>query len=92
MKDQNGKDSYSLGYQYGDILVKQDWKIGPGIFSRGVSDGFQDKAPLLEADEMMESILSIRKRKATSQQRTFDEELVRNQCKGKAFLEKNSKK
>lgn len=92
MKDQNDKDSYSLGYQYGDILRKQDWKIDPGIFSRGVSDGFQGKVPLLETNEMKESILSIRKRIAASQQRKFQEESVKNQREGKAFLEENSKK
>ncbi|MEN6620750.1 MAG: FKBP-type peptidyl-prolyl cis-trans isomerase [Smithella sp.] len=92
IKNQNDKDSYSLGYQYGDILKKQDWKIDPGIFSRGVSDGFRSKDPLLKAEEMKESLLSIRKRIAATQQRKFQEESIKNYHEGKTFLDKNGKK
>lgn len=92
IKNQNDKDSYSLGYQYGDILKKQDWKIDPDIFSRGVSDGFQGKDPLLKTQEMKESLLSIRKRIVATQQRKFQEESVKNYNEGKTFLDKNGKK
>lgn len=92
LKDQNDKDSYSLGYQYGDILKKQDWKIDPDLFSKGVSDGFQGNVPVLKADEMKESFLSIRKRIVAGQQRKFQEESIKNQREGKFFLEQNCKK
>jgi FKBP-type peptidyl-prolyl cis-trans isomerase FklB len=92
LKDQNDKDSYSLGYKYGDILKKQDWEINPNIFSKGVSDGFQGKVPMLKTEEMKESFLSIRKRIAVTQQRKFREESVKNHQEGKNFLDKNCKK
>jgi FKBP-type peptidyl-prolyl cis-trans isomerase FklB len=91
VKNQNDRDSYSLGYQYGETLKKQDWPIRPEIFMRGLRDGLGEGSPALSKEEMQQSLLTIRKRMMATRQKKFREKAEKNLRAGNAFLELNGK-
>ena len=45
LKDQKAKDSYSLGYQYGETFKKQGIEIDMDVFTAGIRDALEGKEP-----------------------------------------------
>ena len=91
IKYQNDRDSYSLGYQYGEILKKQDWVVNPDLFVHGFRAGLGGGKPAMSSEEIQESLVTIRKRMAAAQHKKMQEQSTKNYEAGKAFLEQNSK-
>ena len=92
LKDQKAKDSYSLGYQYGEIFKKQAMDIDMKVFTAGVRDALGGKEPLMSPAEIEENLSSLKKRLFTAQQLQLKEKAARNREEGEGFLAENAKK
>ena len=86
------KDSYSLGYQFGDNLKKQKVEVNTDILIQAIHDALAGKEPQLSQDEMRTILGDMRQRVMAAQQKALEEQGAKNLAEGKAFLEANSKK
>lgn len=92
LKDQKDKESYSLGYQFGENLKKQEIDINLEVYTSGIRDALGIKDPLMSQEEIRATITSLRQRVMVGQQKAFKEQAAKNLAEGKAFLEENRKK
>jgi FKBP-type peptidyl-prolyl cis-trans isomerase FklB len=92
LKDQKAKDSYSLGYQYGETFKKQGVEIDADIFAAGIRDALGGTEPSMSPEEIRETISSLQKRMFAAQQLQLRERAAKNLEEGKAFLAENAKK
>jgi FKBP-type peptidyl-prolyl cis-trans isomerase FklB len=92
LKDQKDKESYSLGYQFGQSLKSQGVDINQEIYASGIRDGLGGKEPQMTSEEIRSTITSLQQRLMAAQQKALKEQAVKNLSESKAFLAENGKK
>lgn len=92
LKDQSAKDSYSLGYEFGDNLRKQEIELDPDIVLAAAREALNGKQAALSAEEMHDALRQLRKKALVLQDRRFRERAAKNLEEGKAFLAANKMK
>jgi FKBP-type peptidyl-prolyl cis-trans isomerase FklB len=92
LKDQKAKDSYSLGYRYGESFKKQGMEIDLEVFTAGFRDATGGNEPKMTQKEMGATLSDLQKRMFAAQQLQLREKAARNLGEGKAFLAENAKK
>jgi FKBP-type peptidyl-prolyl cis-trans isomerase FklB len=92
LNSQKDKESYSLGYQFGQSLKAQGVEINPDLYSLGFRDALGGKQPLMKQEEMQAMIAEVQKRVMAVRQKEFKEKAEKNLAEAKAFLEENKKK
>jgi FKBP-type peptidyl-prolyl cis-trans isomerase FklB len=92
LKDQKAKDSYSLGYEFGDNLRRMPLQMDTDILIAGVLDALKGEKAAMTADEIRKTLLDLRKRVVILQDRRIREQAAVNLEKEKVFLEENGKK
>ena len=91
-KDQKDKESYSLGYQFGQSLKAQGVDINMDVYTSGIKDALAGTKPLLSQEEMNKTVLELQARVATARQKELKGKADKNLAEGKAFMEANKKK
>jgi FKBP-type peptidyl-prolyl cis-trans isomerase FklB len=89
---QKARESYSLGYQFGQFLKQQGLEIDLKVYSAAIRDALGEKKPRLTKDEIRLTVAELQKRIAAAEQKEQNERAAKNLAEGKAFLEKNKKK
>jgi len=92
LKDQKDKESYSLGYQFGQNLKAQSVEINLDVYTSGVRDSLGGKDSLMSQEEIRATISDLQKRIAAVRQKELKEKAEKNLAESKAFLEENKKK
>jgi FKBP-type peptidyl-prolyl cis-trans isomerase FklB len=92
LKNQKAKDSYSLGYKYGESFKKQGMQIDLEVFTVGFRDATGGNEPRMTQEEMGATLSDLQKRMFAAQQLQLRERAARNLEEGKAFLAENAKK
>jgi FKBP-type peptidyl-prolyl cis-trans isomerase FklB len=92
LKDQKGKESYSLGYQFGQTLKSQGLDLNLDIYTSGIRDALGGKEPQMSQEEIRATIMELQKRTMAAQQKGLKEQGDKNLAEGKAFLTENGKK
>ena len=92
LTDRMDKESYSLGYQFGENLEKQGLDIKLEIYTSAVRDALAGKEPLMSREEIRTTVAELQKRVITARQAEHKEKAAKNLAEGKAFLEENKKK
>jgi len=92
LKDQRDKESYSLGYQFGEGLRTQGMEVNIDVYVSAVRDALGGKEPQLSAEEMRSIMTGLRQKVAAAQQKSLKEQGDKNLAEGKAFLAENGKK
>jgi FKBP-type peptidyl-prolyl cis-trans isomerase FklB len=92
MKDQKDRESYSLGYQFGESLKMQGIDINLDLYGSAIRDALGGKEPRMSAEEMRSAVMGLRQRVAVAQQKALKEQGDKNLAEGKAFLMENGKK
>jgi len=92
LKDRKDKESYSLGYQFGQSLKAQELDINLEVYESGIKDALGGKNPSLSREEMQKTISELQQRIAATRQKGLKEMTEKNLAEGKAFLEENKKK
>jgi FKBP-type peptidyl-prolyl cis-trans isomerase FklB len=92
LKDQKGKDSYSLGYKYGETFKKQGMQIDLEIFTTGFRDALSGNKLRMTQEEISATLSDLQKRMFAAQQLQLRERAAKNLEEGNAFLAENAKK
>jgi FKBP-type peptidyl-prolyl cis-trans isomerase FklB len=92
LKDQKDKESYSLGYQFGQNLKAQSLEINLDVYTSGVRDALGGKDSLMSQEEIRATVSDLQKRIAAVRQKELKEKAEKNLAESKAFLEENKKK
>ncbi len=92
LKDLKDKESYSLGYQFGQSLKAQGLDINLEAYKSGIQDALSGSKPQLSQEEMRQTVAELQKRFIAAREKELKEMSVKNLAAGKAFLEENKKK
>ena len=92
LNDAKAKESYSLGYQFGQSMKAQGMDLDLEIYSAGIRDALAGTTPQLGPEEIRTTVLDLQKRLAAARQKEFKELAEKNLVDGKTFLEQNKKK
>jgi FKBP-type peptidyl-prolyl cis-trans isomerase FklB len=92
LKDQKDKESYSLGYQFGQGLKAQGLDLNLEVYTSGIRDALGGKNPYLSQEEMKKTLSDFQQRIMAARQKESKEMSAKNLAAGKAFLEENKNK
>jgi len=92
LKDQKDKESYSLGYQFGESLKMQGVEINLDVYTSAIRDSLGGKEPQLSSEEIRSTVMGLRQRVAAVQQKALMEQAEKNLAEAKSFLAENGKK
>jgi FKBP-type peptidyl-prolyl cis-trans isomerase FklB len=92
LKNQKDKESYSLGYQFGQSLKAQEVDINLDVYASGIRDGLGGKTSQMTAEEIRATVASLQQRLMAARQKELKEKAEKNLAESKAFLEENKKK
>jgi FKBP-type peptidyl-prolyl cis-trans isomerase FklB len=92
LKDQKDKESYSLGYQFGQSLKHQGLAVNLEVYTAGIRDALSGAKPQLSQEEVNKTVSEIQSRVMAARQKEMQELADKNLSEGKAFLEANRKK
>ena len=92
LKEQKAKDSYSLGYDFGSNLRRQEVEVDADILLSAVREGLEGKNPVLGPEEMRDTLLHLRRKVMVLQDRRYRERAAKNSEEGRAFLAANKTK
>lgn len=91
LETQKDKESYSLGYRFGETMKFQNIDLNLDVYMAGIRDALKGKEPLITEQDMSGIIQNLQQRLAEIQQKAMQELAAKNLSEGKAFLEKNAK-
>ena len=94
LKDQKDKESYTLGYQFGQTMKHQGLDLNLDVYTSGIRDALGGSKPQLSQEEMRQTISELQKKAAAARGKELKEKEIsqKNLAAGKAFLEENKKK
>jgi FKBP-type peptidyl-prolyl cis-trans isomerase FklB len=92
LKNQKDKESYSLGFQFGQSVKGQGLDINLEVYTSGIQDALRGTKPRLSEEEIHATILEIQKRVMAARQNELAKQSEKNLSEAKAFMEKNKKK
>jgi len=92
LKDQKDKESYSLGYQFGQTMKHQGLNLNLDIYTSGIRDALGGSKPQLSQEEMRQIVSELQKKAAAARGKELKEMSAKNLSESKAFLEENRKK
>ena len=92
LKDTKDKESYSLGYQFGQSLKHQGLAINLEVYTAGIRDALGGAKPQLSQEEVNKTVSEIQSRVMAARQKEMQELADKNLSEGKAFLEANKNK
>jgi FKBP-type peptidyl-prolyl cis-trans isomerase FklB len=92
LNDQKDKESYSLGYQFGQSLKAQGLDINMDVYASGIRDALRGAKPLLSQEEINKAVSEVQARGLAGRQKEMKGMAEKNLSEGKAFMEANKKK
>jgi FKBP-type peptidyl-prolyl cis-trans isomerase FklB len=92
LKDQKDKESYSLGYQFGQNMKAQGVELNLEVYSSGIQDALRGANPTLSQEEIQKTISDLQKRLSIAHQKELKGKADKNLADAKVFMEENKKK
>ena len=92
LKDQKDKESYSLGYQFGQNLKFQGMDINLDVYTSGIRDALGGKEPQMSQEEIRAAVTGLQQRLQAARQKEMEEMAAKNLDESKKFLAENQKK
>mgnify|MGYP000875692176 FL=1 len=92
LKDQKEKESYTLGYQFGQSLKQQGLDLDLQVYTAGIQDGLGATEPRMKSEEMQATMAELRQRMASAHEKVIKEQAAKNLAEANVFLEENNKK
>jgi FKBP-type peptidyl-prolyl cis-trans isomerase len=92
LNDQKDKESYSLGYQFGQSLKAQGLDINMDVYASGIRDALRGAKPLLSQEEINKTTSEVQARGQAARQKELKGTAEKNLSEGKAFMEANKRK
>lgn len=88
----DGKESYSLGYQFGQYLQSQGLDIDLEVYLSGIKDALAGKEPLLSREEIRATIKALQQRVEAAGEMELRQKAAKTLEEGRRFLAENQKK
>jgi len=92
LADENDRINYSLGYQIGGDLKRQQVEVKGDILLRGIEDAMTDAGPLLGQDEMHKTLVDLKRKVVALQAQERAAAQQKNRQAGEEFLAANAKR
>jgi len=92
LKDQKDKESYSIGYQFGQSLKSQGVDINLDVYTSGIKDALGGKEPRMSQEDIRAAITGLQQRLQATRQKELKEMAAKNLEESKKFLAQNQKK
>jgi FKBP-type peptidyl-prolyl cis-trans isomerase FklB len=92
LNNQKDKESYSLGYQFGQNMKQEGVDLNLQVYTSGIQDALGEKEPQMKPEEISSTIVSFRQRLMAAHEKVVKEQGAKNLAETKAFLEDNGKK
>ena len=92
LKDDKAKESYSVGYQFGQNLKKMHADLDAQVLGKGIEDALSGKESLLSEEEMGSSLSNLRQKSMAAVQQELKEQAEKNLVEGEKFLAENKTK
>jgi FKBP-type peptidyl-prolyl cis-trans isomerase FklB len=86
LKDPVDKQSYSLGYQFGQSLKSQELDINLEVYTSALRDGLKGTKPLLSQEEISTIVGELQKR-MIARRKALMQRAEKNPAEGKAPVE-----
>lgn len=91
LKDQKDRDSYSLGYQFGQYLRLQGIDVKIDVYTAAITDALANKEPAMSKDEIITTIRGVEQKVQAAMQKKLKQAAATNLEAGKAYLTENRK-
>jgi FKBP-type peptidyl-prolyl cis-trans isomerase FklB len=92
LKDEKEKESYSLGFRFGENMKFQKTELDLEVYMSGLRDALEGREPKMTGEEIRTTIANLQQKLASSQQKAQQEQAGKNLAEGNAYLEENAKK
>jgi FKBP-type peptidyl-prolyl cis-trans isomerase FklB len=92
ISDENDRINYSLGYQIGGDLKRQQVKVNGEILLRGIEDAMTNADPLLGEEERNRTLIELKRKVIAQQAQERAAAQQKNLEEGEAFLVENAKR
>jgi FKBP-type peptidyl-prolyl cis-trans isomerase len=92
LKDDKAKESYSVGYQFGDNLKKMKTDLDAEVLGAAIQDALSGKESRLSDEEMRAAVASLQQRTVAAMQASKKEQVQKNLAEGEKFLAENKTK
>jgi FKBP-type peptidyl-prolyl cis-trans isomerase FklB len=90
--DENNRINYSLGYQIGGDLKRQQVEVNDDILLRGIKDAMTGAEPLLGQDEMRKTLVELKRKVVALQAQERVAAQQKNLQAGEEFLIENARR
>jgi len=91
-KDRKFMESYSLGYEFGTNLVRQEMDIDREALFSAIKDALSSKTPVISYEQIKDTLKQLKRNVIVLQERRFRELAQKNIEEARAFLEANKSK
>lgn len=88
--DETDRINYSIGYQVGGDLRRQEVEFRPEVFAQGVQDAIAQRTPVMDSVEMLQVLTNIKQKIDKSAQEGRSMLLEKYRGDSAAFLEQNA--
>ena len=92
LKDDKAKESYSVGYQFGQNLKKLETDLDAEVLSLAIREALSGKESRLSDEEMRAAVASLQERTMAAMQASIKEKAEKNLAEGQKFLAENKTK
>ncbi len=92
LDNKKAKDSYSLGYDFGNNLRTQEVDLDVNILIAAIREALEGKAPAMKIDEMRDNLKQLRKEVLIRYNLRINSQATKNMEEGTKFLAANKLK
>ena len=92
LKDQDQKESYTLGYKSAENFKNQGFNIDVDVFTAGFKDATGGALPQMTTEDMNATLQELQRRMVATQQERLKVIAAKNLEEGKTFMAQNAKK
>jgi FKBP-type peptidyl-prolyl cis-trans isomerase FklB len=92
LKDDKAKESYSVGYQFGQNLKKMETDLDAEILTAAIRDALSGKESRLSDEEMRAAVANLREKTVAAMQASIKEQAQKSLAEGEKFLAENKTK
>jgi FKBP-type peptidyl-prolyl cis-trans isomerase FklB len=92
LTDENSQINYSLGYQVGGDLKRQQVEVNSDVLLQGIEDAVTGSEPAMSPEKMRATLIELKRKVIAQQREERAAEMKKNLEAGEAFLAENAGK
>ena len=92
LKDEKAKESYSVGYQFGQSLKRMQTDLDPEVLSAAMQDALKGRKPRLNHEEMRAAVDKVREKSMAAMQASLKKQAQEKLAESERFLAENKTK